>query len=241
VPVDRSGAFSIEVPIGAAVVVARADGYASVQREVAVRAGHTNPALNFSLPRAGSVSGRVVDPSGAPVAGARVWVQYRGEAQTWRLAEEIGGEPADALGNFTIPIVAQGRPFVLHAESDKWLPSSSQNMMIRTPDLQGVLLLLSSRGSSVAGRILDSSGRPVAGADVQLRAIRANSGSPGPDSIAFSRSMNRHAISQADGSYSCEGIPAGQVVVTARQQNQRAAAEAATVSGTLTSLDLSLQ
>jgi hypothetical protein len=168
-------------------------------------------------------------------------LQYRGEARGWRLAEEIGGEPSDALGNFTIPVVAQGRPFVLHAESEKWLPSSSQNMTIRTSELQGVLLLLSSRGASVAGRVLDSGGRPVAGADVQLRAIPADPGAAGRESIAFSRAVNRHVISQADGSYSFEGVPAGQVVVTARRQNQRAAAEAATASGTLTSIDLSLR
>src|SRR5687767_5915561 len=55
---DDTGRFSLTVPVGAAVIVARADGYASQQREIVVRAG-ANPPLSFSLARAASVSGRV--------------------------------------------------------------------------------------------------------------------------------------------------------------------------------------
>ncbi|MGH9631032.1 MAG: carboxypeptidase-like regulatory domain-containing protein [Bryobacteraceae bacterium] len=140
VTADERGDFVVEAPPGTALVVARADGYASEQRELLVRPGRANPNLNFSLAPAGSLSGRVVDQTGAGIAGARVWLQYRGDARAWRLAEEIGGEQADTFGNFRIPIVAQGRPFVLHAESEGWLLSSSQTMTMQTPELQGVLL-----------------------------------------------------------------------------------------------------
>jgi hypothetical protein len=243
VTTDDRGDFSIEAPVGQALVVARADGYASEQRELLVRPGRANPNLNFSLARASSLSGRVVDQTGAGVAGARVWLNYRGEARAWRFAEETGGEQADAFGNFTIPIVAQGRPFVLHAESEGWLLSSSQTMTVRSPELSGVLLLLSRRGMNVSGRVLDSAGRPVSGAHVHLRSIPADSEFTADqrDSLAFSRSVNRMAVSREDGSYSFEGVPGGRVVVTANGQNRRAASETDTATGRQTIIDLSLR
>src|SRR5688572_20609852 len=60
--VDARGGFSITIPAGGAVIVARADGYASEQREIVARRG-ANPTLTFSLARAATVSGRVVDVS----------------------------------------------------------------------------------------------------------------------------------------------------------------------------------
>ena len=242
IELDDRGTFSIEVPVGSALIIARADGYASEQREVTVRPGRASPPLNFSLSRAGSVSGRVVDPAGQGVAGARVWVQYRGEGGRWRSAEEIGGEPTDTLGNFTIPAVAQERPFVLYAESENWLLSSSQTMMIRTPGLPGVLLLMTRRGTRVTGRVLDSGGRPVADAHVQLRSIPPDNefAADQRQSIAFARAMNRSVMSRADGSYSFEGVPGGRVVIIAHQQNRRTASETEITSEGVTRVDLSL-
>ena len=243
VTTDERGAFTIEAPLGQALIVARADGYASEQRELLVHPNRANPNLNFSLARAGSLSGRVVDQTGTGVAGARVWIHYRGDARVWRFAEETGGEQADAFGNFTIPIVAQGRPFVLHAESEGWLLSSSQTMTIRSPELNGVLLLLSRRGAIVSGRVLDSAGRPVSAAQVHLRAIPDDSEFTVDqrDSLAFSRSMNRMAVSREDGSYSFEGVPGGRIVVTANAQNRRATSETDSVAGRQTTIDLSLR
>ena len=243
VTADERGAFAIESPIGQAFIVARADGYASEQRELFVRPGRTNPSLNFALSPAASLAGRVVDQSGAGVAGARVWLNYRGEARVWRVAEEAGGEQADAFGNFMIPIVAQGRPFVLHAESEGWLLSSSQTMTVRSQELRGVLLLLSRRGSRVSGRVLDSAGRAVSGAHVHLRAVPADGEftTDQRDSFAFSRSMNRTAVSREDGSYLFEGVPGGRVVVTANADSRRAAFETDTTPGTQTTIDLSFR
>jgi hypothetical protein len=240
--VDARGGFSITIPAGGAVIVARADGYASQQREIVAQPG-TNPTLTFSLARAATVSGRVVDVSGAGVAGARVWVQYRGQARGWRLADEIGGEPTDALGQFTIPTVAQGRPFILQAESEDWLLSSSQTMMIRTPEVDGFLLLVSRRGATVSGRVMDPSGRPVPNAEVQLRAMPGANEftSDQRDSIAFARRMNRSAISGSDGSYAFRGVPPGRIVVTGELQNQRGASEVEISSGTVNRIDLVLR
>jgi len=69
---DTRGAFTVEVPPGRVLIVARADGYASEQWELVVIPGRAHPSLNFSLSPAASLSGRVVDQTGAGVAGARL-------------------------------------------------------------------------------------------------------------------------------------------------------------------------
>jgi hypothetical protein len=168
-----------------------------------------------------------VDAAGNRVAGARVWVQYRGETEFWRSSDEVGGEQTDASGFFQVPVVAQGKPFVLHAEAEGWLLSSSQTMLLRTPALTEVLLLLDRRGTTVSGRVLDSAGRPVPNAKVQLRASPAAHvfSMEQKQSIAFARTLNRLTRTGEDGSYVFRGVPAGRVVVAADSQNLRGNAE----------------
>jgi hypothetical protein len=175
----------------------------------------------------------VFDENGAGVPGAKVWVNYSGGSRSWRLAEEAGGEAADAFGYFTIPSVAQGRPFVLEAESEDWLPSSSGMLTLRGREMAGVVLLLSRRGTMVRGRVIDAAGNPVAGASIRLRAIPSAGEFSAEQraSIAFARTTNKTTLSTADGSYAFKGIPAGRVVVTAEARGRRAAAEADTAPG----------
>ena len=220
---DDQGAFAIEAPVGRAVIVAQADGYASEQVQVMVHPGRGNANVSFLLKAAGSVSGRVVDAAGNGVAGARVWLQYRGEVNFWRSGDEVGGDETDASGFFRVPVVAQGKPFVLHAEADGWLLSSSQTMSLRTPALTEVLLLLSRRGTTISGRVLDAGGRPVLNAEVQLRATPADHvfSTEQKQSIAFARAMNRVTRTAVDGSYVFRGVPAGRVVVAAHAQELR--------------------
>ena len=220
---DEEGTFAIEAPVGRAQIVAYAEGYASEQVQVTVHPGRGNANVSFSLKAAGSVSGRVVDAAGNGVAGARVWLQYRGEVNFWRSSDEVGGDETDASGFFRVPVVAQGKPFVLHAEADGWLLSSSQTMFLRTPAMTEVLLLLSRRGTTVSGRVLDAGGRPVANAEVQLRAVPADHvfSTEQRQSIAFARTMNRSTRTEDDGSFVFRGVPGGRVVVAAHAKDLR--------------------
>jgi hypothetical protein len=224
---DDQGGFALDVPPGRVLIVARADGYASEQVEVVTQPGRQNANVNFRLSPAGVVSGRVFGPTGGGIARARVWLQYRGEARAWRVADEAGGQEADELGYFTIPVVAQGRPFVLHAESDGWLPSSSGTMILRGQELSGVTLLLSRRGATISGQVLDSSGRPVSGAVIRLRVIPADTEFTAEqrESIALARSINKSVVSSAGGFYTFAGVPRGRVIISAETHSRRVAAE----------------
>ena len=233
VATDAQGEFTIEVSSGRVLLLAKADGYVSEERELVARPGTGNPAVHFVLAPAGSVSGRVFDENGAGVAGARVWLDYRGEARRWRLAEEAGGEAADNFGYFTIPAAAQGRPFVLHAECEGWLMSSSGTLNLSGSEMKGVVLLLSRHGASVRGRVVDALGNSLGGAEVRLRSIAAQDEFTAEQraSPAFARSTNKRTVSAADGSYVFTGVPVGQVVVTANVGSRRAAGQATTAVG----------
>lgn len=240
---DAEGQFAISVGAGRVLLIAKADGYVSEERELSARAGTANPVVHFVLSPAGSVSGRVYDENGAGVAGARVWVDYRGETRRWRIAEEAGGEPADTFGYFTIPVVAQERPFVLHADCEGWLISSSGTLQLRGAEMPGVVLLLSRHGTRVRGRVIDPSGGPLGGTEVRLRALAAQ-GEFTPEqrgSPAFARHANRSTVSAADGSYVFAGVPAGEVVVTAGAGKQRASGRAPTAAGRDTEIILTLR
>ncbi len=230
---DEQGRFTIETGAGQVLLVAKADGYVSQEQVVQVRPGTANANVPFLLWPAASVAGRVTDENGAGVAGARVWLDYAGEARRWRLAEEAGGEAADAFGYFRLPAVAQGRPFVLHAECEGWLMSSSGTLVVHAPETTGVLLVLSRHGAQVRGRVTDGAGNPVAGAEVRLRSVPAQGEFTAEQraSAAYARSTNRKATSAGDGSYAFAGVPAGQVVVTAEARGRRAGAEAAVSTG----------
>jgi hypothetical protein len=240
---DDQGVFRIDAPSGPAVLVASADGYMSEERQIVVRPGRGNAEVQFTLSPAGSVSGRVFDETGGGVPGARVWVSYMNDARAWRLAGEAGGESADAFGYFKIPAVAQDRPFRLHAESDDRLPSSSGTFVLRGDEMAGVVLLLSRRGAAVRGRVVDSSGNPVPGAEIRMRAIPAEREFSADQraSISFARSINKTAVSAADGSFAFAAAPDGRVVVTAQFGPRRASGEATTMAGREIDLTLTLR
>ena len=62
------------IPPGEVGIAAEHDEHLSqFQSGVAVRAGETTQGIDFTLTSSPTISGRVIDESGAPIAGARVW------------------------------------------------------------------------------------------------------------------------------------------------------------------------
>lgn len=121
---DANGGFQIdvsrEVSKGASVIAnltARADGHAeSEQLSVTVKPGETKDGVVLKLRQAGSVSGRVVDESGAGVAGAVVSLATAGDGGGGMdLKIEMPGQRGkysavtDAAGDYRIEQVPHGK------------------------------------------------------------------------------------------------------------------------------------
>ncbi|MCL4849918.1 MAG: carboxypeptidase regulatory-like domain-containing protein [Bryobacteraceae bacterium] len=167
---DSQGAFSFEIDASPIILVAKADGYVSVERELVLTTSSRTGDIQFVLHPAGSVSGRVVDSSGAAVPGAVVRVRYPGDRRVYRFVQEIEAQ-SDTLGNFVLPFVAQGRSFVLETSINDGPISSSAPLTLNSAGMRGVVVALTRRGSVVQGRVVDTRGQPVAGAMVRLQAL----------------------------------------------------------------------
>jgi protocatechuate 3,4-dioxygenase beta subunit len=138
--------------------------------------GHGSPAMD-EIARDARLTGRVVDATGGPVAGARVSIRFAEAALTRiRAAGSITAPRVDdaewitdAEGRFQ-GLVATGR-VLIEAWADAY---TSSRKGARAPAEDVVLVL--APAATVRGRVEQQDGSPVSGADVQALARGAESG-----------------------------------------------------------------
>jgi len=120
-------------------------------------------------PAKGTLSGRIVDAQGMPVAAARIWI---GGWDDKLLAECVG----DADGRFRLgPLEAVYRhDFDLYVEADgfarQYAPSGTYSIFPNADCDLGAIRV--DRGCSFTGQVLDRGGTPVADADVECSVDR---------------------------------------------------------------------
>lgn len=189
---DEEGRFRFErVGAGSYHVDGAAPGHAPY-RQLAVRipAGSGTVDLgSLKLETDVSVTGRVVDAAGAPVAGTSIKV----EGRAWQPGEDganseemamirrfqrrtmmgAGGQEApadevqtDAEGSFVVGGLSEGERVTVVAEREGYAPA--RVVAVEAPNAEPLTLVLQ-RKSSVAGVVVDESGRPVAGAMVSVQ------------------------------------------------------------------------
>jgi len=134
----------------------------STVSDVAVAAGQTTT-VNVALQPGGTVSGRVTDAAGNPVANAGVWV-WSVVTRHWG-----GSTRTDAQGNYTLAGLVPDT-YTLTVDP----PATTSFASFRT---FGVVIALGQTtvvnatlqaGGTVSGRVTDAAGNPVANADVWL-------------------------------------------------------------------------
>jgi hypothetical protein len=164
--------------------------------------------------RGAAVTGRVLDSSGAPVAGAKVvWEPFRSYEEAL-LDETLGAEPVpigeavtDAEGRFRVTLDKAGQEV-----SFRILPGTLPGALLGGPydaseDAAFGDVELSA-AERVSGRVADDSGKPVVGAKV-----RAYGGLPFEEEDV---TLYAEAVSGADGSFTIPNAPASAGRVTAR-------------------------
>ncbi len=188
-----------------------------MKKSSALRWSALAPALLFFLAaeaRGGSVTGRVLDASGKPVAGAKVqWTAYRSDAEVL-LDETLGRDPAvlgetsaDAEGRFRIVLDKPGVSVALRVQAQGHTParfagpfdSSEENALFDVP---------LTAAQPMSGKVVDEAGKPVGGARVFV--VSTEGALEGDSrSIAVARAG-------ADGAFAVPDAPEGARVVVAR-------------------------
>ncbi|NOK10450.1 carboxypeptidase-like regulatory domain-containing protein [Corallococcus exercitus] len=116
--------------------------------------------LDFTLRRAKSVEGRVVDTSGAPLEG--IHLELSGNLGAWDDILSSGAQRSDATGRFVLDVQRAGTAQLLVEE-----PSfRSLSIEVRVPSRDVVVVL--DRGASVSGTVTDPRGLPLRDATVTL-------------------------------------------------------------------------
>jgi len=164
--------------------------------------------------RAATVSGRVLDGGGKPVAGAKVtWEAYRTDEET--LADETRGESPAPLGETTTDAegrfrVALDKPGV--EVSLRVLPGALPGALLEGPYDSSEDVALDDielpAAKKVTGRVTDEAGKPVSGAKVRVSGGLALEDD---DSRFYAE-----ATTSTDGSFSIGNAPEGAGSITAR-------------------------
>lgn len=203
VTTGEGGGFSVETEPGAHIVSARRGSEAgSLPTPVIVSAGKTVRDLRIQLGQSAALEGHVVaKTSGAPIEGARVDVSPYGNSG------DSGRAVTDASGFFSVGQLAPGS-YDLVVSAQGYAEVNRRALTVSAGERFSIELQLAGTGA-VEGFVRDSSGQPVAGAQV----VSSNrwGGTWGSTPV--------EARADAQGHYLLEGLPAGALSLTARRES----------------------
>jgi hypothetical protein len=177
-------------------------------REIDVKAGSDVRGFDVYVVRLARVRGRVVDGSGEAIA--EVLVRHRtnllDRTIDSRHTAPTGEAWTGADGAFSV-LVPPGQVTLL-ASAPQRTPSSTRiHWVAPGAELHGIEIVMD-QGAEVAGRVVDSAGRPVAGARVVGRAELDGDDGGGPDAPI-------HATTGQDGGFRLSALPPGRLVLQA--------------------------
>jgi RNA polymerase sigma-70 factor (ECF subfamily) len=193
-PAARSGSdgsFALPVPAAAGWLTTDDPAWAPVRRAWLAGGAPAEPPVVVLAP-ARRYGGTVVDPDGAPVAGARVEVSFADDLVPTRavaaaavaLPNDLATVQTDAQGHFAIERVGFVPGAFVIAEH---LPFAAARLPLPEVSSTDLLLRLSAPGASprLFGVVIDKRGRPVAGALVSVGDETATTGDDGRFAVAW--------------------------------------------------------
>ena len=204
---DPTGAFDIElVGPGVYQVQASADNYAWLWSDrLRAESGGDAVKADVKLTAGGSLGGVVADPSGKPVAGAKVIALSMARAGVRghedRFEGEAGAVVTDEQGRFKLPHLAGGDETIKIVHHD-FAPEVVKDLKIvdaKTADAGTITMKL---GGNVEGVVYDEAGKPAPGIVLQFQDESGYSG--GDDEIAGRLAT---ATTDESGHYRAEHLP----------------------------------
>lgn len=172
---------------------------AAIPKIADLRTGKAVSVMKKGVP----IEGRVVDANGRPVAGARVLTaSYRGEVFSRADRFEV---TTDERGHFRTAQVAKGQWFLL-AQAKGHAPGETQ---VRIDHAVPQVQIAMGRPHAFQGRVLDTSGRPIEGAIVNI------------DTWHGYRYFGVHLYTDADGRFHWDDAPEDAMLVDVDCQGYR--------------------
>jgi len=149
---------------GWVAVEASAPGYAPNTTITTLGSAGAAGKVQLTLRKGFAVAGKVVDADGRPIAKAKV----RASAQTWGWGDQTGelDVVTDDKGAFQIPALSAGT-HTLSAVDGEHAPASSTPITIKDVPISGVVITMQA-GGTLAGKVVDTGGKPVPFATVQV-------------------------------------------------------------------------
>ncbi len=183
-----------------------ASGFVPTTKALELAKGEARGDFVIQLESGASISGTVLSDEGKPIEGAKVAFyrkrQAAGNVSISRFDDREAVE-TDENGFFSLGGI-ESEAVVLRAWADGHGEQQIENVQIGA---SSVVFHLTRHGS-ISGVLVDSQGEPIAGSKVWVKKDRGLPGLQLFESLAEARSA-------ADGSFVLEGVPAGDVLVTA--------------------------
>jgi hypothetical protein len=252
-----------ELPAGRYTITASRGGYLRAehgQRQYGeqgtpldVGDGAVLEAIDFTMERAGVVSGRVVDELAEPVANAQVWLQQTRFYEGRRKLVPLASARTDDTGLYRIASIAPGEYLVVSYFRETWTsddnkqtlgyapsyfpstatPSEAQRVkVVAGQEAGGIdITLIAGRAAAISGTVTAMDGAPLAGASVSLAQEIS-----GP----FGSLMSMITSSRAgpDGTFTVRNIPPGEYQLRATGSVADRAPETASMTVSLSGRDL---
>jgi len=232
-----------DLPAGRYNVTADRSGYLPLRygqrrplesaRPLQVSEGQTIEKIDFTLPRTGAISGRVVDEIGDVVAGATIFAL---RTEFWRGRRQlVPAGPAtttDDVGRYRVTGLAPGSYVIRATTRDRWTATrnGSKDSMSFLPtyfsgttdvatagrvtvgigqQIAGIdLQLVPGKTVTVSGRAVDSHGTPLANVSLSQSTIGPNGGIVGP-------AAGGGAPVAADGTFTIKDVVPGEYTLVA--------------------------
>jgi len=171
--------------------------------------------IDVKLAAASIIAGRITDPSGKAVPGAVARLNMRYTEANGRNDYSIADDaPAGADGGYEIPAVIEplGQDFVLQASAPGYsrIDETIYADGVKEGRIAAAPITLRPATSSISGKVVDSGGKPVAGA-----AVAANMAFPvnGNTDVYEWQPQGTETTTASDGSFTIKGVTDGMVGV----------------------------
>ena len=229
--VDKTGSFRITTDSrGELVIHAVAAHHASAERVLPSGASGTI-SINFALPLAQNIHGRVVDALGNGVPDAVVQIRYHEPDKPVRRLLFGPDERTDGDGRFLIPDVGIKVPFVVDVLAPDYPPVSSERMEMADGEAELETIILRQQGASVMVQVLDVADRAVGDATVMLLADPAGLAARSRGSWLHHRAFRQRGVTSRLGNVRFRGVPPGRIIVRVKAAGAAAEHRAVVVGG----------